>query len=55
MGKYTLEIDPAAAKFYERVGETANMPAERIMAEALFKLAGELSVKSMFFKGGNGL
>jgi len=49
--KYTLELDPTAAKFYEKVGEIANMPAEKIMAEALFKLAGELSAKAMFFSG----
>ena len=46
MEKYTLDVDPAAAKFYERVGEIANMPAEKIMAEALFKLAGELSLEA---------
>ena len=49
MEEYTLDVDPAAAKFYERVGEIANMPAEKIMAEALFKLAGELSAKALFF------
>lgn len=51
MKKYTLELDTAAAKFYERVGEIAGMPAERIMAEALFKLAGFLSSKALFFDG----
>ena len=49
MEKYTLDVDPAAAQFYERVGEIANMPAEKIMAEALFTLAGELSAKALFF------
>ncbi|MGN0629621.1 MAG: hypothetical protein ACI4IW_08355 [Oscillospiraceae bacterium] len=55
MKRYTLEVDPAAAKFYERVGEIASMPAEKIMEEALFKLAGELAAKAVFFDGRNGL
>lgn len=47
MKKYLLEIDPAAAKFYETIARRNGIAAEKLMAETLFKFAGELSVKAV--------
>lgn len=40
-------MDPAAAKFYETIGRRTNTSPESIMAETLFKIAGELSAKAV--------
>ena len=48
--KYIIEIDPAAAKFYETIARRTGLAPERIMAETLFKFAGELSVKAVLEK-----
>lgn len=47
MKKYILEIDPTAAKFYETIARRTETTPERLMAETLFKFAGELSVKAV--------
>ena len=47
MKRYTIEMDSAAAKFYETLGRRTEIPPERIMAETLLKVAGELSVKAI--------
>jgi len=45
--KYTLNIDPAAAKFYETLARRTGTTAEKVMAATLFKFAGELSVTAI--------
>lgn len=45
--KYLLEMDPAAAKFYETLARRTGTAPEKIMAETLFRFAGELSVKAV--------
>ena len=45
--KYLLEIDPAAAKFYETIARRTGTATEKLMAETLFRFAGELSVKAV--------
>lgn len=47
MKKFTIELDPAAAKFYETIARRTGASAEKIMSETLFKFAGELSVKAV--------
>ena len=46
MKEYRISVDDAAALFYEQVGRKANMPPEKIMAKALFILAGQISAEA---------
>lgn len=43
----TITLDPAAALFYQRIAESARLPLETVLADALFKLAGELSFEAL--------
>ena len=47
METITLEIDPVTAGFYRRVADAAGLPLETGLADALFKLAGELALESI--------
>ncbi len=43
----TLFVDDAVYAFYAKVGQAAGLPAEKVMSDALFKLAGELSLQAL--------
>lgn len=44
----TLLVDEAAYALYARVGQAAGgLSPEQVMADALFKLAGELSLQAL--------
>lgn len=44
----TLLVDKAAYALYARVGQAAGgLSPEQVMADALFKLAGELSLQAL--------
>lgn len=46
MKKVMLRVDDYLYEFYKRVGESSGgLQPEQVMADALFKFAGELSVK----------
>ena len=48
MEKVTITVDSAVYKFYRKVGLSAGgLPPEQVMADALFKLAGELSLQAL--------
>ena len=47
MISYTISLDPAAARLYEQVAQRAELPVEQILADALFRLAGELSLSAL--------
>ena len=47
MTAFTIELDAAAAMFYRRLAEQVGLPTERVLADALFKLAGELSLEAL--------
>ena len=48
MKTVTITIDDYLYEFYKRVGENAGgIKPEQVMADALFKLAGELSMNAM--------
>ena len=47
MISYTISLDPSAARLYEKVAQRAEVPVERVLADALFRLAGELSLSSL--------
>lgn len=44
MVTFTLSLEPAVAAFYRRVAARSHLPVEQVLADALFKLAGELSL-----------
>lgn len=43
----TICLEPAAAAFYEEVARRAQLPLATVLSDALFKLAGELSLEAM--------
>lgn len=49
MEKVTITADSAVYEFYRKVGLSAGglPPAEQVMADALFKLAGELGLQAL--------
>jgi len=44
---FSVTLDPATAGFYRAVADRAGLPAEQVLADALFKLAGELSLEAL--------
>ena len=47
MTQVTLLLEPSVALFYTRIAQAAGVPLEQVLAEALFKLAGELSLEAL--------
>ena len=47
MTQVTLLLEPNVALFYGRVAESAGIPLEKVLSDALFKLAGELALESL--------
>ena len=47
MTQVTLLLEPAVALFYTQIAQSAGVPLERVLADALFKLAGELSLEAL--------
>ena len=43
----TLQLEPAVALFYARVARAAGKTLEQVLSDALFKLAGELSLEAL--------
>ena len=47
MTQVTLLLEPAVALFYTRIADSAGIPLEQVLSDALFKLAGELSLEAL--------
>lgn len=47
MTPVTLLLEPSLVLFYSRVANSAGLPLEQVLADALFKLAGELSLEAL--------
>jgi len=47
MESIVLLLDDATLRFYRRVAEAAGLPVEAVLSDALFKLAGELSLEAL--------
>jgi len=43
----TIPLDPAVVGFYGKIAKAAGLPLEQVLADALFKLAGELSLQAL--------
>lgn len=46
MESLTICLDPVAAAFYRRIAQQLQLPVETVLSDALFKLAGELSLEA---------
>lgn len=47
MNPITLTLDPAVILFYSRIAAHCGMSLEQVLSDALFKLAGELSLEAL--------
>ena len=47
MTEVTLLLDPIVVAFYKQIAEAAGIPLETVLGDALFKLAGELSLEAL--------
>lgn len=47
MPSFSILLDPATANFYINIALRAGLPPEQVLADALFKLAGELSLQAL--------
>ena len=47
MVQITITLDNTTAAFYRHVAALARLPLETVLSDALFKLAGELSLEAM--------
>lgn len=47
---YSVTLDEAADRLYRAVADRADLPVERVLADALFKLAGELALEGLAAK-----
>lgn len=47
MEKVTILLEPAAVLFYTRIAKLAGVSLEQVLSDALFKLAGELSLEAI--------
>lgn len=47
MVELTITLDPVTIAFYQQVAQQAQLPLETVLADALFKLAGELSLEAI--------
>ena len=47
MAEITLQLDPAVILFYRRIADVRGLPLEQVLSDALFKLAGELSLQAI--------
>lgn len=43
----TLVLDPAVVLFYTRIAGVSGRSLEQVLSDALFKLAGELSLEAL--------
>ena len=45
--KITLSLEPSVVLFYTRIALSAGKSLEQVLSDALFKLAGELSLEAL--------
>ena len=50
MKRITITIEDSVYNFYRKVGENVGIAPDKVMADALFKLAGELSLNAIHKK-----
>jgi len=48
MNFITIPIDPFVIRFYQQVADRYGVTLEQVLSDALFKLAGELSLEAIY-------
>lgn len=48
MIQVTLLLEPSLVRFYTNVANSAGISLEQVLSDALFKLAGELSLEALY-------
>ena len=43
----SITLEPLVADFYSRIAQNSDKPLEQVLEDALFRLAGELSVQAV--------
>ena len=51
MRQITILLDPSVAIFYTKIANNAGITLEKVLSDALFKLAAELSVDALIKSG----
>lgn len=44
---YEIYVDASTSAFYEKIAAVVDKPVEQVLFDALFKLAGELSLEAL--------
>ena len=47
MTEVTILLEPSVALFYTHIAKTTGLSLEQVLSDALFKLAGELSLEAL--------
>ena len=47
MEEFLICLDPVTAGFYDRIARSMQLTTEQVLQDALFKLAGELSLEAL--------
>ena len=47
MTPVTILLEASVFAFYSRLAQTVGLPLEQVLSDALFKLAGELSLEAL--------
>ena len=47
MTEVTILLEPSVALFYTHIANAAGLSLEQVLSDALFKLAGELSLEAL--------
>ena len=47
MTEVTLNLEPAVVLFYSKIADTIGSDLQTVLTDALFKLAGELSLEAI--------
>lgn len=47
MAQYMVDLSLETAMLYEKIAQQSGYPVEKVLADALFKLAGELSLEAI--------
>lgn len=47
MTQVTILLEPSVALFYNKIALASGFPLEKVLADTLYKLAGELSLEAL--------
>ena len=47
MTSVTISLETSVLSFYQQLADAVHLPLEQVLSDALFKLAGELSLEAL--------